>query len=164
MALHELTVNEFFSINRLSFERQGIATPYSLEFVKSIYTACKAHDACRILAAEDAEGHIHSVALLVWDDKSVYYLLNGTDPQYKSSQANDFLIYEGIKLAKSMGKVFDFEGSVIRPIERAFREFGGEAKPYFRIRKVFNPDIIRAEAEQQIGHLQKEKENAHGIP
>ena len=157
LANKEPDPESFYRINRLSFERQGMETPYSLGFVKSIHAACKAHDACKILAAEDDEGQIYSAALLVWDDRSVYYLLNGTDPQYKSSQANDFLIYEGIKLARSMGRAFDFEGSVIRPIEHAFREFGGEAKPYFRIRKVFDPDIIRAEAEEQIQRLRAEK-------
>lgn len=133
----ELSVEDFFKINRLSFERQGKEIPYDLEFVKRIYEAGRKNHAVRILAAEDNRGNIHSVALLVWDEESVYYLLNGTNPKFKSSQANSLLIHESIRMAGKMGKRFDFEGSVIRTIEKAFREYGGIRKPYFRISKSF---------------------------
>lgn len=36
----------------------------------------------------------------------------------------------------------------------------GGSMPYFRIRKVFNPEIVRAEAEKQI-QLLKESEEEH---
>lgn len=137
----EISTDEFFEINKMSFERQGKEIPYSLEFVKSIYSACKERNVVKILVAEDENGNIHSVALLVWDEESVYYLLNGTDPQYKDTQANCFLIHEGIKLAGSMGKKFDFEGSVIKAIEKSFRQYGGIRKPYFRIQKTFNNEL-----------------------
>ncbi len=138
---NEIDVENFFAINKMSFERQGKEIPYDLEFVKKIYDAGKKNNAVKMLAAEDENGIIHSVALLVWDEQSVYYLLNGTNPEYKSSQANCFLIHESIKLAGTMGKKFDFEGSVIRPIEKAFRGYGGVRKPYFRIYKYFNKNL-----------------------
>ena len=155
VSLHEndMYINEFYVVNQLSFTRQKKEIPYSLDFVKRIYEAGKANDACKILSAVDNEGHIHSVALLIWDERSVYYLLNGTNPEYKSSQANYFLIHEGIKFAKSKGLLFDFEGSVIRPIERAFREFGGEPKPYFRIYKTFNRELLRKEQEAEAADI-----------
>lgn len=133
----ELTADAFYEINRMSFARQGKEIPYSLEFVQEIYRAAKEHDAVKILSAVDGENRIHSVAFIVWDSRSVYYLLNGSDPRFRASQANTFLIYEAIKMAHELGKKFDFEGSVIRPIERAFREYGGIRKPYFRITKTF---------------------------
>ena len=141
MKENEIAIENFFAINKMSFERQGKEIPYDLEFVKKIYDAGKKNNAVKILAAEDENGAIHSVALLVWDEQSVYYLLNGTNPEYKSSQANCFLVHESIKLAGAMGKKFDFEGSVIRPIEKAFRGYGGVRKPYFRIYKYFNKNL-----------------------
>lgn len=138
---NEISIEKFYEINKMSFERQGKEIPYSLDFVKSIYNAGSKKNAVRILAAEDSAYNIHSVAFLVWDEKAVYYLLNGTNPEFKSSQANCFLIHESIKMASRMGKRFDFEGSVIRPIEKAFREYGGVRKPYFRIYKIFNKDL-----------------------
>lgn len=135
-----ISIEKFYEINRMSFERQGKRIPYSLDFVRSIYDAGNKRDAVKILAAEDNTCNIHSVAFLVWDEEAVYYLLNGTNPEFKSSQANCFLIHESIKIASDMGKRFDFEGSVIKSIERAFREYGGVRKPYFRIYKTFNKD------------------------
>ena len=44
-----------------------------------------------------------------------------------------------------MGKKFDFEGSVIKPIEKMFREYGGTRKPYFRIYKTFNKELKQLE-------------------
>lgn len=141
----ELSIKTFFELNKMSFERQGKQMPYGLEFIESIYNAGKQHNAVKILSAEDDMGNLHSAALLVWDKESVYYLLNGTNPEYKSSQANCFLIHESIKFAGELGKKFDFEGSVIKPIERAFREYGGVRKPYFRIYKVFNEELLQVD-------------------
>lgn len=138
-----LTIDEtipselFFRVNQLSFLRQGLQTEYTFEYFDTLYRACKVHNSGKLLAARDDQGNIHSVAFLVWDERSVYYLLNGTDPTYKSSQANSMLIDAGIKLAGKMSLSFDFEGSVIKPIEHAFRAFGCVQKPYFRIYKNF---------------------------
>lgn len=146
---NEIAIEKFYEINKMSFERQEKEIPYSLEFVKKVYNAGKEHNAVKILAAEDEFGEIYSVAFLVWDKESVYYLLNGTNPKYKSSQANCFLIHESIKLAVQMRKKFDFEGSVIKPIEKAFREYGGLRKPYFRIYKTFSDELKQLEVSEK---------------
>ena len=41
-------------------------------------------------------------------------------------------------------------------VQRSFRQFGGTPMPYYRIRKVFNPAIVRREAEDYILRLQAE--------
>ena len=66
------------------------------------------------------------------------------------------LIWHGIEEAIQLGLVYDFEGSVIQRIAKSFREFGGVPKPYFRIRKVFNPEIVRNEAECYIKAIKGE--------
>ena len=53
-------------------------------------------------------------------------------------------------MAHEKGLAYDFEGSMIKQIAKSFRQYGGEPTPYYRIRKVFNADIIRAEAERYI--------------
>lgn len=140
-----MDIQRFYEINKLSYDRQGMEVPFSLNLVKRIDEACSARDCRKILYAEDAEGNIHSVAYIVWDDESVYYLINGTDPQFKSSQANALLIRESIRVAHNLGKKFDFEGSVIKPIEHAFRSFGAKQKLYFRIYKSFNENMLESQ-------------------
>ncbi len=127
----------FYQINKMSFERQGIQIPYSFAFFSNLYAACNERNACKLLYAVDDFANVHSVAMVVWDDDSMYYLLNGTDPSYKTFQGNDFLIDSAIEMAHRMNLKFDFEGSVIKGVNHAFREFGGIPKPYFRISKVF---------------------------
>ena len=132
----ETDLEEFYHINKMSFERQGIEIPYSFEYFKKIYDACKEKDSGMLLCARDEEGNTHSVAMLVWDKMSVYYLLNGTNPDLKQFQGNNLLIDYSIMEAHKRNLQFDFEGSVIN-VNHAFREFGGEPKPYFRITKEF---------------------------
>ena len=57
------------------------------------------------------------------------------------SQSNSLLIRESIRVAHELGIKFDFEGSVLQPIEHIFRGFGTEQKMYFRIYKTFNKDM-----------------------
>lgn len=87
------------------------------------------------------EKNIHSVAYLVWDDESLYFLINGIDTDFTWSQSNSLLIREAINTAHQLGKKFDFEGSVLQQIEHIFRGFGAEQKMYFRIYKSFNKDM-----------------------
>lgn len=137
----KLSSEQFYAVNKLTFDRQGIDMPYSYSLFERLHLACQKNEAGKMLFAVDEQNNIHSVAYLVWDAQSVYYLLNGTDPALKSSQANALLIETGIRFASKMGLKFDFEGSVIQPIENAFRAYGGVQKPYFRIYKTLNPDI-----------------------
>ncbi len=135
--MEEKDLEAFYRVNEMTFLRQDIEIPYSFEYFKNIYTACRENNAGKLLCAKDDEGNIHSVAMLVWDGMAVYYLLNGTNPELKSLQGNDLLIDRSIELANELHLKFDFEGSVIRNVNHAFREFGGIPKPYFRIYKEF---------------------------
>lgn len=132
-----ITEEEFYRVNRMSFERQNMQVPWDFDYFTRVSAACAAHQAGKMLSAVDENGNVLSVAFIVWDSQSVYYLLNGTDYRKKDLQANDFLINESVKFAGQMGLRFDFEGSVIKQIENSFRQFGGIPKRYFRIFKEY---------------------------
>jgi len=127
----------FFGINTLSFSRQNMKIPYTFELFTNLYKECSERNCCKLLFAGDNRNNMQSVAMIVWDQDSVYYLLNGTDPDFKHLQGNALLIDKSIEIAHDLGKKFDFEGSVIKGIEKSFRQYGGEPKPYFRIFKEF---------------------------
>ena len=129
----DLDIGKFFDINSLTFQRQGRNLPYSREFVQSLDTACVKHKARRIFYAEDAQGHIHAAIYIVWDQNSAYYLMSGSDPELRKSGANSLLLWEAIKFSTTVTQRFDFEGSMIEPIERYFRAFGARQVPYFQI-------------------------------
>lgn len=94
-----------------------------------------------------------SLLFLVWDERSAYHLLGGNVPEHQSADTYSALIWRAIRQAHDKGLSYDFEGSMIKRISKSFREFGGDPKLYFRIRKVFDPDVVRDEAESQIVSL-----------
>jgi len=56
-----------------------------------------------------------------------------SDPELRKSGATSLCMWEAIKFASTVSKSFDFEGSMIEPIERFFHAFGAEQTPYFAV-------------------------------
>ena len=128
-------IEEFYRLNSLTFKRQGREIPYSLEFIKRLYSSCSLHNAVKILRAKDSSGETIAASFLVYDASSIYYLMGGIDPNKKDLGGMDLVQLEGIKFALRSGRVFDFEGSMIESIEHYFRSFGAKQKPYYSVTK-----------------------------
>lgn len=131
----DLGIEQFIQINRLTFTRQGRSLPYAAELVKRIDKACSERNARRIFFAQDADGRVHAAVYMVWDVNAAYYLMGGGDPELRRSGATSLLLWEAIKFASQVSRCFDFEGSMLEPIERFFRAFGGKQVPYFHLTK-----------------------------
>jgi hypothetical protein len=132
----DCTINDFFALNAKTCERQNKKIPYSIELVRKLDGACVANNARRIFVAEDDQGRHHAAVYLVWDEMSAYYLMGGGDPKLRTSGETSLCMWEAIKFASTVTKSFDFEGSMIEPIERFFRGFGGIQTPFFSITRV----------------------------
>lgn len=124
------------ALHKLTLSRQGMRLPHPEAFLRRLHAACAARNAGKLLVAEDPSGRPHAFVQLLWDKEMVYYFLGGGDPSLRNSGAASLLIWEGIQLASAMKKGFDFEGSMIEPIERFFRSFGAVQTPYFAVSKV----------------------------
>jgi hypothetical protein len=131
-----LSLDRFYDLLSLTFARQGQAVPFERELLERLFAACREHHAGESFYAQDAEGNIHSAIYLVWDEKSAYYLLSGSDPERRNSGANSLLLWEAIRFASGVTRRFDFEGSMIEPIERFFRSFGAKQVPYFLVSRM----------------------------
>jgi hypothetical protein len=133
----DLPIEEFYLINMLTFERQKIEMPYSMDFLLEHDEALSKNNCRRIFYAEDEKGNIHSSLYLTWDHMSAYVHLVGEDPQFRNSGAGILLVSEAIKFTRNELKldVFDFEGSMIQSVEQVRRGCGGRQKPYFSISK-----------------------------
>jgi hypothetical protein len=86
-----------------------------------------------MLFAVDEADRLHAVAYGVWDEQGAYYLLGGGDPELRNSGATSLLLWELILRAREVTDVFDFEGSMIEPLERFFRSFGARQTPYLYV-------------------------------
>jgi lipid II:glycine glycyltransferase (peptidoglycan interpeptide bridge formation enzyme) len=73
--------------------------------------------------------------MLVWDRHAAYFLAGGSDPELRTSGAAPLVVWHLIRFAAQRTNRFDFEGSVIEPVEHFFRGFGGKLVPVHRIMK-----------------------------
>ncbi len=128
-------IAKFYKLNQMTFSRQNLDIPHEYGFFKKLDEACAKNNCRQIFFAEDDKGQLHCAVYILWDKHSAYYLLSGTDPQFRNSGASSLVLWEAIKFAATVTQKFDFEGSMLEPIERFFRDFGGEQKPYFVISK-----------------------------
>ncbi len=132
----DLGLEAFLDLNEMTFKRQGLSLPYSHELAARVDEACKARGCRKIFFAEDVEGRLHAAVYIVWDEESAYYLMGGSDPRLRNSGATSLAMWEAIQFAASVTQSFDFEGSMIEPVERFFRAFGAKQKRYFQVSKI----------------------------
>ena len=108
---------------------------YKEELIRNIYSACLKNNSGKLFMAKDPEGRIHAGALIIWDEESAYYLLGGSDPELRNSGATSFCLWEAIKFFKDKTKKFDFEGSMIQPVEKFVRAFGAKQIEFYKVEK-----------------------------
>ena len=128
-------IHKFYNINRMTFQRQNMQIPYEAEFLYHLHDKCYANNCQKIFYAYDEHDRIHAAIYLVWDEQSAYYLMGGGHPELRSSGATSLIMWEAIQHAATVTKRFDFEGSMIEPIERFFRAFGAVQTPYNSINR-----------------------------
>lgn len=127
------SISDFLKLNDMVFQRQGKKTPYSQTAVRKVDEAAGARECRKIFIAEDEQGRHHAGVYLIWDQNSAYYLMGGGDPDLRSSGATSLCMWEAIKFASTVTKCFDFEGSMLEPVERFFRSFGAVQTSYHNI-------------------------------
>lgn len=126
----DLGLDRFVALADATFARQGMDRGFDAATLARIDAACERRGARRILFAIDERGRVHAAAYFVWDENVAYYLLGGGDPELRTSGASSLLLWRGIQQAAETSRVFDFEGSMLAPVERFFRAFGARQTPY----------------------------------
>jgi lipid II:glycine glycyltransferase (peptidoglycan interpeptide bridge formation enzyme) len=80
------------------------------------------------------------VVYCIYDQTSCYYLLGGISRVTGINGINNLLVLRCIEQAKQLGcTVFDFEGSMLKGVEKFFRGFGPDLHPYFTVNKAWKP-------------------------
>jgi GNAT acetyltransferase-like protein len=151
-------IDHLLRLNAQTFARQGLRPPYSDAFVRRLDAACAARGARRVLAAVDAGGRAHAALYVVWDERTLYPLINARDPELHAFGSNTLLYWEAILLASQVSRVFDFEGSMLKPIEHFVRAFGGRQTPYFSIWRTglkARPALLARSAQEGLARLRR---------
>ena len=131
----DLGLDRFLEVHASTFKRRGMAVPYDDSVVRHIDAASASRGCRRILFAQDSSGHVHAAQYIVWDKRATYGLMGGVDPDFTSSGAASVLMWEAIRHASTVSRAFDFEGSMVKSIERFVRQFGARQTPYLRVAK-----------------------------
>lgn len=139
----EISIEDFYKINSMTYSRKGMKVPYSLELIKQLDNECSNRNCRKILSAKDDKGNIHAAIYLVWDNNSVYYIMGGVNTEFKTTNATSLLLLNAIKFALSNNLNFDFEGSMIESIEKFFSSFGANRIEYYNISKTYKLDARR---------------------
>lgn len=86
------------------------------------------------------DGTLLGIVFCVYDKKACYYLLGGVDKNAGIQGINNLLVQKSIEKAMTLGcSIFDFEGSMLKGVEKFFRSFGPELIPYYTINKAKLP-------------------------
>jgi lipid II:glycine glycyltransferase (peptidoglycan interpeptide bridge formation enzyme) len=122
---------------RKSFARQSRAVD-SHYLEKILYEFARGENSFAI--ASFREGLPIAASFCIHDRRTAYYLLGGYDPEHRHHGAGALAVWEAIRHSKSLNlERFDFEGSMVKAVERYFRDFGGDLVPYYRVNKALLP-------------------------
>jgi hypothetical protein len=136
-------IDDLIPVLRKTFERQGSKLPFSDQFLRNVDQAATAKNKRAIVLGEDAEGKLHAGTYIVWEGDTAYQLLNGYDPELRQSGAGSLCVWSAIQKASQYVNRYDFEGSMLEPVERFFRAFGARQVPYLRLERT-DSRILRA--------------------
>jgi len=130
----QLPVDLFLEINAKSFERQG-EKAYRPEILRRLIETAYSRNQGNVWGAFDPSGQLHAAVFVVWQENCAYYIAGGSDAMGRKSGAHLYALSEAIRFVSNISTSFDFEGSMVRGIERVFRSFGTIQTPYFTISK-----------------------------
>ena len=158
----DLGIEDFYTAWAKTFHRQRLAAP-DRALLERVEAACAPRGARTALFACDESGRVHAVAYVVSDEQAAYYLMGGADPDLRTSGASSLLMWEAIMRARRVVDVFDFEGSMLRPVERFFRAFGGRLTPYHYVSRATRPAMAALAVRAGLRQL-TERVRGAGIP
>jgi hypothetical protein len=134
----QLTLNTMSGKDLFSFFSQSLSTTdaniYENE-LKNVFT--KFSDPSNSFSVEARKNNeLLGVVFCAYDKNNCYYLLGGVNKSSGIQGVNNLLVQRSIERAKELGcETFDFEGSMLKGVEKFFRSFGPELVPYYTVNK-----------------------------
>ncbi|SGY94534.1 Putative uncharacterized protein [Moritella viscosa] len=136
LIVEELTdLSFFYSQAKKTYERQNIEIGYSFEFLKVLDDHLSRNNARKMFKISDADGNVHAVNYIIYDNNEAYYFLGASDVDFRKSGAHTYLIWYVIKYFSEQVNLFNFGGSMLESVEKNFRNFSANQKPYYVIKK-----------------------------
>ncbi|MBP7652396.1 GNAT family N-acetyltransferase [Candidatus Dependentiae bacterium] len=124
--------NLLISLVENTFDRQDCSMEHFRKLSYKIFEELNKRGQCRIFICRDKDGEPIAGNLIIWDTKRSYYILGGYKSEKKHHGGSSMVLWESIRYSsEKIGlRQFDFEGSMLRHVERFFRKFGGDLCGY----------------------------------
>jgi len=131
-------IDACYTLSVMPFTSRGAKPLISRERFEKLVRRLGAAGMARLWLAEEAERGGTSAAVVFEDWRCAYFVFNGSLPDAQTG-TNAALLTAIVQDAHARELDFDFEGSMIRPIENFYRSFAAELRPYSRI---YQPSFI----------------------
>ena len=135
----KISAEEFYQFHTNCLLEQRKRASYSREFLLVLERKTRRNKCSEIITIHNADGELYAAAFVVWDKKSLYYLIPTYSHEHRESGASALLVLEAIKFAREKGVAFDFEGSMLRGVASHYKQFGPTPTRYYSVRKYYNP-------------------------
>ena len=139
LRLVDLSVADFYAFEQSCWSAQGNTIDYPLEWAQSVLGEAVKRGQGRLIAAQDTDGALLASFFMAWDNRYAYFLLPAYYPRTKQQGGMAWLTTQAMRIARSKGLGFDFEGSMIPSIASSYLQFGATPTTYHSIEKYYNP-------------------------
>ena len=133
--VEDLGIDDLIRVMDVSFPRQGLNPAYARVLLVRVDEACRSRNAGKILSAVDSAGRMHGAVFIVWSDFAAYRLIGADGPGPEHFDANCLLLWEAIRLASGVAKIFDFGCSMTQQRAEFLRLFGARQLPFLEATK-----------------------------
>jgi hypothetical protein len=121
---------DFYLLYCSVVKAQGKEAPFTEEQFCGFCNSVQSAGLGRVYEARDADGRLHTAALVTFDARTAFYTLSATDPELRVSGANSLLLWEIFRDLSSPIRSFDMVGTNVRSLTRFKKHFGGTAIEY----------------------------------
>lgn len=134
---NSLSQKEVFTFFKTNLSATG-ANIYESILHKIVFEFADESNSFCMVAKKNTE--VLGMVFCVFDANTCYYMLGSVNKKSGIQGINNLLVQHSIENAKNLGCcVFDFEGSMLKGVEKFFRSFGPELVPYYTANKAILP-------------------------
>lgn len=130
----DLSADEFYDCFAEVIKGRNDEVSYSKDFFSRLYDAIYEHKAGKTFyCTENETGEVAAIKFIVWDSSTAYDIIGMRPKKFNSSGSTEFLTYKCIEYVAGFVNCFDFEGSMIKGVEDAYRGYGTHQTEYYNI-------------------------------
>ena len=128
-------LEDLVSLNRMTFEKQGLKPVCSPDFLRRLWNAAYSQERAHLYVARTSEDKPVAALLTVYDNRTTYQIVSGVNPEFRDIPGAYLVLWNALQDTLFAGRDFDFEGSSLRGVECFYRRWGAMAVPIWRLEK-----------------------------